>query len=72
MLDPGLDQTRMRGRARIHSEGVKAKLGEPLDQPAIAAADVQDPRPVSDHRRDNPVEVLPPSVRGHWKDRTCK
>ena len=55
----------MRGRVRIHTDRVKAELGQTVDQSAIATAEVKDPRTASEHRSENRVEVLPPPIVGH-------
>lgn len=72
VLDRGSDQTRVSGRARIHADGVKAKLGQSVDKAAIATAEIKDPRTAGEHRSDNRVEVFHHRSSAIRKDPTAQ
>ena len=49
----------MRRCGRIHSEHLEAKLGQAVNQAAVATSDIEDARTRWDRRREDSVEVLP-------------
>ena len=65
VLNTHRDQALVRRCGRIHSERVEAKLGQAVNQSAVATSDVQHARTCRDRRRKDSVEVLPPPRSSH-------
>src|SRR5690349_16638511 len=59
------DKARVSRGGRVHAKRVKAKLPQAVDQAAISAPDVENPRTRGERRGDGRVKVLPPPGAGH-------
>jgi len=65
LLDAFADKARMSWSGRVHSDRVESLLPQAVNQPAIAATDIENPGARWLPGSDNLVEVLPPSRIGH-------
>ncbi len=65
MLDAFLDQSRVARGVGVYAEGVVAESAQTVDQPTVAAADVEDARARGQRRGDDHVELSPPSSVRH-------
>ena len=62
VLEPPLDEAGSSRRARVDADRVEPTLGQPLDERAVPAADVQDPRASRQALEDERVEAAPPAI----------
>jgi hypothetical protein len=65
LLDPLPDQPRALRRLWIDTDSVEAARRQALDEPAVAAADVEHPGAGGDGIDDDRVEAAPPAIVAH-------
>jgi hypothetical protein len=62
LFERSLNESRSVGRPRVDADSVESALGQPLDECAVPAADVYDPRAARQSFEDERVETAPPPI----------
>ena len=68
VFDTSLNQARVRRRLGVDADGVETPRRQALDEPTVAAADVEHSGARSDGVRDDLVEAAPPAIVANRHD----